>query len=183
MTSSTHPNRQTLKRFYAAFATLDPDAMARCYAPTVEFQDELFSLRGHTEVMGMWRMLCASLQANGRNDWKLDYGPLDADDAVGAAYWEAHYLFGLHARPVHNRIHATFAFDADGLIAYHHDDFDFRRWSRQALGLPAILLGWTPYLRRRVRAKAGASLKKYLAGDAPTQLAATDQGARFRTRG
>lgn len=49
-----------------------------------------------------------------------------------------------------------------GLIARHRDRFDFWRWSRQALGLPGWLLGWTPFRRRKVRAQAAANLKRFL---------------------
>ncbi|MBC7438095.1 MAG: nuclear transport factor 2 family protein, partial [Bdellovibrionales bacterium] len=50
-----------------------------------------------------------------------------------------------------------------GLIATHRDRFDFWAWSRQALGTPGLLLGWTPMLRNKVRTTAASNLKKYLA--------------------
>ena len=50
-------NRQTIDDFYAAFARLDADGMAACYADDAMFDDEVFSLRGTPEVMGMWGML------------------------------------------------------------------------------------------------------------------------------
>ena len=53
-------NERTIEAFYGAFARLDPDAMANCYADDAQFDDEVFSLRGKREVMGMWRMLCAA---------------------------------------------------------------------------------------------------------------------------
>ena len=61
-----------------------------------------------------------------------------------------------------NDVHASFQF-ADGLIAEHEDRFDFHRWARQALGLPGLLLGWTPLLRSAVRRRARASLDEFLA--------------------
>jgi hypothetical protein len=48
------------------------------------------------------------------------------------------------------------------LIVSHHDSFDFWRWSRQALGAPGLLLGWSPVLRNQVRKQANTSLRKYL---------------------
>ena len=39
----------------------------------------------------------------------------------------------------------------------------FRSWSRQALGTPGLLLGWSPFLRNKVRATAAANLKRFLA--------------------
>ena len=52
--------------------------------------------------------------------------------------------------------------DPDGLIATHRDRFNFWRWSRQALGLPGVLLGWSPSLKRKVRSTAAENLKKFL---------------------
>ena len=64
---------------------------------------------------------------------------------------------------VHNIIEAKFEFDQAGLITRHRDSFDFWRWARQALGAPGMLLGWSPFLRGKVRAQAAANLKKFLA--------------------
>ena len=52
---------------------------------------------------------------------------------------------------------------AAGLITRHTDRFDFWRWSRQALGAPGLLLGWSPFLRAKVRGQAAASLRRFLA--------------------
>ena len=37
-------NAATITKFYEAFARLDADTMAQCYAPDVTFDDEVFSL-------------------------------------------------------------------------------------------------------------------------------------------
>jgi hypothetical protein len=63
-------NEQTIARFYTAFARLDPDAMAPCYADDVAFDDEVFSLRGKALVMGMWRMLCTGTKERGADVWR-----------------------------------------------------------------------------------------------------------------
>ena len=73
----------------------------------------------------------------------------------------ARYTFSATGRKVLNRIDASFEF-RDGLIVRHIDRFDFWRWSRQALGTPGLLLGWTGFLRGKVRAKAAASLAAFV---------------------
>jgi hypothetical protein len=157
-------NRTTATRFYSAFAQLDPAAMAQCYASEVRFQDEIFTLEGRDQVMAMWFMLCESLHTSGsRRDWKLNYRVAAVDSMAVRLEWSARYHFGKSQRPVHNRIMATLQFDAAGLITAHHDRFDFWRWSRQALGMPGVLLGWSPMLRRTVRARARAGLDRYTA--------------------
>ena len=54
-----------------------------------------------------------------------------------------------------------FIVSADGLILTHRDRFDFWAWSRQALGTPGLLLGWSGFLRDKVRAQAAKNLAAY----------------------
>lgn len=157
-----HANELTLQRFYTAFSHLDGASMAHCYAPDATFEDEVFSLRGARQVGGMWQMLCEATRTKGRDDWRLAFSDVQADAHQGRAHWEAHYRFSATGRLVHNIIDARFTFTPQGLIATHHDSFDFWRWSRQALGLPGLLLGFTPMLRNKVRSQAAANLQKYL---------------------
>lgn len=149
----------TICRLYDAFARLDGETMQACYAADAQFDDEVFSLRGRDQVGGMWRMLCDATQAKGRDDWRLEA----RDITARSAHWQAHYRFSASGRLVHNIIDATIECDADGLIRRHRDRFDFWRWSRQALGMPGLLLGWTPWFRNQVRAQAAGNLRKYLA--------------------
>lgn len=163
MALAPHPNASTLERFYSAFATLDAEAMASCYDPQVLFEDPAFSLSGRAEVAGMWRMLCDATRSQGLAHWRLEHSGIAADAHSGRAHWEAHYLFSSTGRLVHNRIDARFTFTPEGLIATHTDHFDFWRWSRQALGAPGWLLGWSPWMRTQVRRRAAGSLRKFMA--------------------
>jgi hypothetical protein len=160
---SAFPQNDRITRFYEAFRALDGDAMQAAYAPDAQFDDPVFSLRGREEVGAMWRMLCSAVREKNKDDWKLEFSGIDCDDEVGVAHWEPTYRFSATGRMVHNIIDAQFKFDSSGLIVSHVDRFDFWRWSRQALGLPGVLLGWTPMLRNKVRAQAGANLAKFRA--------------------
>lgn len=151
-------SQATIERFYAAFAQLDAATMQACYAPGAQFDDEAFSLQGAPQIGGMWRMLCETTKAKGMAHWKLETSHITAR----SANWEAHYLFSATGRLVHNKIDAEFEFDANGLITRHRDRFDFWSWSRQALGAPGWLLGWSPFLRNKVRATAAANLQRFL---------------------
>ena len=163
MAAVQNPNADTIARFYAAFAALDGATMATCYAPDVRFEDPVFTLRGKDEVMSMWAMLGAATRAGSMDVWKLEWRDVEADANAGRAHWEAHYRFSATKRMVHNRIDAAFRF-RDGLIVEHVDRFDFHAWARQALGLPGLLLGWTPMLRNKVRAQAATKLALFRAG-------------------
>jgi ketosteroid isomerase-like protein len=158
-----HPNAHTLTRFYTAFAVLDANTMADCYAPDASFSDPVFTLHGRQATAGMWRMLCAATQTKGLAHWKLEFRDVEADASAGRAHWEANYQFSATGRLVHNIIDAQFTFTPDGKIATHYDTFGFWRWSRQALGAPGLLLGWMPFLRAKVQAQANANLQKFMA--------------------
>lgn len=157
-----HPPQMTLEKLYTAFARLDAATMAECYAQDAQFDDEVFSLRGRDEVAGMWSMLCETTRSKGADVWKLQHSGVQADARTGSAHWVADYRFSATGRMVRNRIHSRFTFDAAGLIATQHDRFNFWTWARQALGLSGLLLGWTPWLRNKVRRQAAASLRRYL---------------------
>jgi ketosteroid isomerase-like protein len=151
-------NAELIRRFYAAFAAHDGDAMAACYAPTARFSDPVFvDLRGD-EPGEMWRMLTGRA-----DDLTVDLVEHQSNGDRGSARWLARYTFTQTGRPVENDVRASFRF-ADGLITEHRDDFSFHRWSRQALGISGLLLGWTPFLRSAVRRRARAGLDEFMAG-------------------
>ena len=159
-------SQQTIERFYSAFAQLDHATMLASYAEDASFRDEAFQLKGREQIGGMWRMLCEATKAKGMAHWKLSYDSVKSAGRTGSAHWEAHYLFSATGRLVHNKIDANMVFDERGLIVEHVDRFDFAAWSRQALGAPGWLLGWTPFLRNKVKAQAAANLQRYLASPA-----------------
>jgi hypothetical protein len=151
-------SKATLERFYKAFAGLDAKTMALCYAQDAQFDDPVFSLRGRTHIGGMWTMLCSNVKKTGRNEWKLEV----RDITDTSAHWEPTYRFSTSGLMVHNIIDAEFEFDSQGLIKRHRDRFSFWRWSRQALGMTGVLLGWTGWLRSKVRRQASRNLAKHL---------------------
>jgi ketosteroid isomerase-like protein len=153
-------NAELIRRLYAAFGARDGDSMAALYAPDARFSDPVFGeLRGE-QPGAMWRMLTERA-----DDLKIELVEHQAEGDRGSARWVAHYTFTQTGRPVRNDVRARFQF-SDGLIAVHNDEFDFHRWSRQALGTPGLLLGWTPILRAATRRRARASLDEFLAREA-----------------
>jgi ketosteroid isomerase-like protein len=147
---------QVAERFYRAFARRDGSAMAACYHPEVHFTDPVFDLHGDDAGL-MWRMLCER-----GADLRIEHGGVHSHGNAVHTRWQAWYTFGATGRPVHNVIDATMTL-RDGLVVRHVDRFDFWRWSRQALGLPGLLLGWSPQLRARVQQQAARGLAAYRA--------------------
>jgi ketosteroid isomerase-like protein len=153
----SHPNDELIERFYAAFARRDGDAMAACYTPDASFSDPVFSDLHGREPGAMWRMLTGRAE-----DLEVKLLEHEAGEERGSAHWLADYTFSATGRRVHNDVRAEFGF-RDGLIAEHRDSFSFYAWSRQALGPPGVLLGWTPIIHGKVRRQARAGLEEFLA--------------------
>lgn len=148
-------NRELITRFYQAFQRLDAEAMVACYSDDITFSDPVFgTLRGR-DVGDMWRMLTTRAK-----DFSLTFDNVYANQGGGSAHWVARYLFSQTGRSVVNDIQARFVI-RDGLICRHDDSFDLWRWSRQALGLPGLLLGWSPLLQNKVRQQAFKGLRAY----------------------
>jgi ketosteroid isomerase-like protein len=152
-----------IRTFFDAFARGDTDAMGRCYHPDISFGDPVFlELEGRERVLGMWRMLL-----EGNRGVEVSARDIDADNHSGTAHWTARYVFSATGRRVVNEVDSQFRFE-DGLIVRHHDEFDFRQWSKMALGRPTgVVLGWTPMLRRKVRDQARGRLDDYLRSNSP----------------
>lgn len=148
---------ETARRFYEAFQKGDAATMRACYAPNAHFSDPAFpDLRGD-QIGDMWTMLTSRAK-----DFSLTFEILSArDDRVEVA-WEARYPFSRTGRKVVNNVRTEMVFSGD-LVQRQTDIFDFHRWSKQALGLPGLLLGWTSFLQRKVQATAAAELAKFQA--------------------
>jgi ketosteroid isomerase-like protein len=147
-------NRETIERLYTAFGEGNGSAMTACYAPGAHFRDPAFGDLEGDDIGTMWRMLTGRA-----TDLKIELREHEAEDETGSAHWIARYTFST-GRPVVNDVQAKFRF-ADGLIADHVDDFDFRRWARQALGPTGNLVALLPPLRAKARAKALGRLQTY----------------------
>lgn len=150
-------NEFLLHRFYYAFQRRDSAEMGACYHPKATFTDAAFQLHG-TDIGWMWRMLCER-----STGLEIEYGDVNSEGQTGRVTWDARYIFSQTLRPVHNHVQAYFTF-REGLIFTHHDQFDFWRWSRQALGPVGWLLGWSGFLQNKVRASARQSLESFIAG-------------------
>jgi ketosteroid isomerase-like protein len=164
---------ELIERFYAAFARRDGDTMAACYAPDAVFVDPVFGRLEAEQTRAMWRMLTERAA-----DLSIELVEHAADGDKGSARWIARYTFTQTGRPVVNDVRAKFKF-RDGLIVEHVDKFGWWKWARQALGTPAVWLGWTPQLRLKVLKQARSGLARWMQerdGAAPAGAQDGDQG-------
>ncbi len=130
--------------------------MQSCYHQDAGFSDPVFTGLNAAEVKSMWEMLIRA-----SSDLQLDFSEVSANQTSGSARWVAHYTFSSSGKKVVNRIKAEFVFK-DGLIYRHNDHFNFYSWTRQALGFPGLLLGWTPLIRNKIRASAKKNLARFM---------------------
>lgn len=149
-------NEQLIRHFYESFAQNNADGMVACYSDEIEFSDPAFGLLKGTEAKNMWRMLVERAKGN----IKIEFKNISADDKKGSADWTANYLFSKTNRQVFNQIHAEFEFK-DGKIIRHNDTFDIWKWSKQALGISGLLLGWSSFMKNKIQQNAKESLREY----------------------
>jgi ketosteroid isomerase-like protein len=149
-------NEKLINRFYNSFAQRDYKAMQDCYADNATFSDEAFQNLNSAQVKAMWEMLIKR-----GKDLVLEYQNIQSTTEGGTAEWIAHYTFSQSGRKVVNHIFATFRIE-NGKIVQHIDNFDFYKWSRQALGIMGWLLGWSSFLQDKIRKTAMAGLDKFM---------------------
>ena len=151
-------NDQIIQKFYTAFQQLDYTTMQQCYSTQPIFNDAVFGILQGDEVGAMWEMLCRNAK-----DFSLQFSDIQLlDEEYASCRWTAMYTFSKTGRRVTNHVKAHLRIQ-DGLITEHTDQFNFHKWSRQALGLSGLLLGWSGYLQNKVRANAKKSLEKFMA--------------------
>jgi len=149
-------NRKLMQTFYEAFARLDYKTMQSCYSDDPVFNDPVFGILQGDEVKAMWEMLCKNAK-----DFSLQYSSIDVDSEYGTCNWTASYTFSKTGRRVVNKVKAHMRIQNEKIIE-HTDEFDIYKWSRQALGLPGILLGWSGYIKNKIRYDVRNRLQKFM---------------------
>ncbi len=148
-------SRDLANSFYSALAAGDGETMASFYRPDSVFEDPAFGILNGTDAGDMWRMLCS-----GGSDLRVSHTTMSSTGDTVVTNWIAEYTFGASKRPVRNDVTATMKI-RDGKIVDHRDQFDFWKWSSQALGTPGRLLGWSPFLKAKVQKTTAARLAKF----------------------
>ena len=151
-------NSKVIEDFYTAFQAGDAAKMGSLYAANATFEDPAFGQLQAAEAKAMWSMLVE----RSKGQLQIEFSDVVGTKKGGSAHWEAKYTFGKTNRKVHNKIDAEFEI-TDGKITKHVDQFNFWKWSSMALGLPGMLLGFTPIIKNGVKKNVHQLLKKYMA--------------------
>ncbi|MEK6780471.1 MAG: nuclear transport factor 2 family protein [Bacteroidota bacterium] len=149
-------NEQLIEKFYSSFQQKNWKGMQACYGNEVVFIDPVFPHLKGNEAFAMWHMLVSASK-----DLTVSHEDIKAHDLAGSCHWEAHYSFSRTGRKVHNIIKAEFKF-RNGKIVEHTDSFDVWRWSRMALGISGVVLGWSPFIQNKIRRTANTALRKFI---------------------
>ena len=145
-----------ITEFYTAFQNRDFRSMQKCYASDAVFNDAVFMNLNSLEAKAMWHMLCL-----GAKDLNLKFDSVKGNDLKGSCKWTARYTFSLTKRKIINHIHAEFEM-RDGKIFRHTDHFNFYGWARQAFGIKGLILGWTPFLHKKVQSASRNRLYDFI---------------------
>jgi ketosteroid isomerase-like protein len=145
-----------VRSFYTAFQNKDAEAMGKLYHHDATFEDPAFGQLQANDARQMWKML---VERGGEN-LVIRFHSIQQYNGYVRAKWEADYPFSSTRRFVQNRIVAQFRFKDDKIIE-HIDMFSFWKWSAMALGFKGIILGWTPFLKNKVRSTALKGLHAY----------------------
>ncbi len=149
-------NEQLIEKFYTSFQQKNWKGMQECYHTDVVFNDPVFQNLKGKEAFAMWHMLISA-----GKDLTLSFKNIKSNDLSGSCQWDAFYTFSRTGRKVHNIIQAEFKFK-NGKIIEHNDSFDLWRWSRMALGVSGVLLGWSPIVQNKIKGTAKSSLRKFI---------------------
>lgn len=139
--SSAAPKDVAMK-FYEAFLSKDPEAMAGLYADDVHFKDIIFDARGKDDAMHIWRTLMRNPTIQGTPEF------IKQDGDTAHVRVKVKYVFSQTQRPVEREFVAKLQV-RDGKIVSHVErgepgKGDFDHFARQAFshgwiaGLPLV---------------------------------------------
>jgi SnoaL-like domain len=154
-------------RFFEAFAASDWQTMARCYHDKASFSDPVYPDLREERIVYMWHQLLGGIEtskskrgskkSSSLNNLKLEYRVLFGDERKAQVQWTATYLY--EKRSVSNQVLSTLAIWDDKIVR-QVDEYNFWRWSRQALGLTGLAFGAMPWYQRSVQRSAQSRLEQ-----------------------
>lgn len=148
-------NEKVIQNFYTAFAKLDYATMQNSYNDDAIFNDPVFGILQGEQIASMWKMLCS----NTRN-FSLEFDKIEAGEEYGTCSWTAKYTFSKTGKSVINVVKAHMRF-REAKIIEHTDEFDLYKWSRQAFGIQGWLLGWSGFMKNKIRYQALKNLENF----------------------
>ncbi|SFC30048.1 Ketosteroid isomerase-related protein [Algibacter lectus] len=150
-------NKEIIEKFYTSFSNGNFEGMLECYHKDVVFEDAVFGRLEGESAFKMWEMLLSQK----KGDTKISFNNIEANAETGKANWVAEYFYGEKKRKVINEVSTAFKFK-DGKIIEHFDTFDLWKWTKQAMGTPGYLLGWTSYMKSKIQQTTNKRLDAFM---------------------
>ena len=146
-----------IKEFYTAFSKGNYKGMIYCYHEDIIFKDPAFGELHGDRAKTMWNMLLSNKTAAP----EVSFSNVKVINETGSANWTAVYFYGPKKRKVINHVKANFLFK-DGKIIKHTDNFNVWKWSSQALGPIGYLMGWSPFIKKKIKIIANTKLDNFV---------------------
>jgi len=150
-------NKDLIEQFYLSFSNGDAKGMTACYHQDIIFQDPVFGKLKGERAGKMWEMLLSQKT----NTIKITFGDIESNNETGHTNWKAEYIYSKTNRKVINHVQANFKF-RDGKIIEHIDTFNLWKWTQQAIGIIGYLIGWTPFMKSKIRKTVTKALDKFI---------------------
>ncbi len=149
--------KEIINQFYNAFAQGNAKAMNKHYAEKVCFKDPAFGSLKNERVKFMWLMLLSQK----RDDTSITYEIIEVSENTAIVKWVAKYQFGPKERKVINHVTSELCLENQKIVE-HYDDFNLWRWTRQALGIPGLLFGWSSFMRQKIQKQLNKRLDRFI---------------------
>lgn len=148
-------NTEIVQNFYSAFKQKDAKTMNSFLADNICFEDPAFGKLEGEDVKYMWQFLIENAK-----DFSMNYTIENEKNNTVSANWTAQYTFSTTGNTVINEVRSRFEIH-DGKIINHKDDFDLKKWIKQALGSAAGFFGASFLVKNAVQKQSRALLKTY----------------------
>jgi len=150
-------NKEVITKFYTSFSNGNYKKMLECYHKDIIFEDAVFGKLKGDKAFKMWEMLLSQK----KGETIINFDNVQATAESGKANWVAEYYYGDKKRKIINRVSAEFKFK-DGKIIQHIDSFDLWKWTKQALGIAGLLIGWTPFIKNKIQKTTNKRLDEFI---------------------
>lgn len=146
---------EIVKEFYEALNKRDYKIVNGLYHSEAKYRDEIFDFNG-IEIHALWYN--ATLPEMDISV-KLESIREEGDKVI--TEWEMRYTLDIIKRRINLKEKGVFEFK-DEKIYRHTDTYDFWAWCTQAFGAIGRVMGWSNWLRNRVRNQARKSVLTHL---------------------
>lgn len=146
---------EIVESFYKAFQQKNAQAMNAVLAENVCFEDPAFGKLKGEDVKYMWQFLTENAE-----NFSLEYKVSEVKKNKLTAQWTSKYTFSATGNEVINEVASVFELK-DGKIVSHKDDFDLKKWVKQALGSAAGIFGGSFLVKNAVQKQSNNYLRKY----------------------